>query len=364
MKDIFYEIIDEAKDGYVVIDGEKWPIGFNTMIYENGICKKENYNDNNISTLYIKDEVGFFKLLQEYIDLEFSKRRKCIPFYGEDAEKNYTKFLISYLMVNASTEDFVNSKNYIRKMIDFLNDNTFNNLCGGISMQLGGVFEGCNIRVKNSIQSVMMETPNKMEISIESDDGEFSYSLPTISYGISDLYGKKECYLYSILNSKQNDDMNEEEKKFSKKIWRKLYKINDGVSEGDNDISDISRVSPSAVLSLTIFLTLLNSVDISDVKGVPYLPLRYFSRDVMAKEKSGEQREELLERNLRIQGNVTDKFIRTFLRAAYHFDDCDVVLLPYEIDECVHFKIGKSLKCNNQLLDDTIVGVESGIRKR
>ena len=58
------------------------------------------------------------------------------------------------------------------------------------------------------------------------------------------------------------------------------------------------------------------------------------------------------------------KFIRTFLRAAYHFDDCDVVLLPYEIDECVHFKIGKSLKCNNHLLDDTIIGVESGIRKR
>ena len=157
--------------------------------------------------------------------------------------------------------------------------------------------------------------------------------------------------------------MSDEEKKFSKKIWRKLYKINDGVSEGDNDISDISKVSPSAVLSLTVFLTLLDSVHISDVKGVPYLPLRYLSRDTMAKEKTGERREELLERNLRIQENVTDKFIRTFLRAAYHLDDCGVSLLPYELDECIHFKIGDSMKSNNKLLDEAISGVKGGSRK-
>ena len=132
---------------------------------------------------------------------------------------------------------------------------------------------------------------------------------------------------------------------------------------GNNDISDISKVSPSAVLSLTVFLTLLDSVGISDVKGVPYLPLRYLSRDIMAKEKSGERREELLERNLKIQKNVTDKFIRTFLRAAYHLNDCDVPLFPYQLDECIHFKIGECLKSNNQLLDDTIEGIKSGSRK-
>ena len=107
MKDIFYEVIDEAKDGYVTIDGEKWPIGFNTVIYDSNDCIKENYSDSNISTLVIKDEDGFLKLLEEYIGLELSMGRRCISFYGKDAERNYKKFLISYLMVNASTEDFV-----------------------------------------------------------------------------------------------------------------------------------------------------------------------------------------------------------------------------------------------------------------
>ena len=63
MKDIFYEIIDETVDGKIEVDGEKWPIGFNTFIYENGNLKKMNNNENNLSCLVIKDEDSFFALL-------------------------------------------------------------------------------------------------------------------------------------------------------------------------------------------------------------------------------------------------------------------------------------------------------------
>lgn len=31
IKDILYEIIDEASRGKVIIDGVDWPIGFNTI---------------------------------------------------------------------------------------------------------------------------------------------------------------------------------------------------------------------------------------------------------------------------------------------------------------------------------------------
>ena len=44
-----------------------------------------------------------------------------------------------------------------------------------------------------------------------------------------------------------------------------------------------------------IFLSLLSNEDIHDVKAVPYLPLRYLSRDIIA--KSDGINEELMDRN-------------------------------------------------------------------
>ena len=194
MKDIFYEIIDEAVDGKIEVDGEKWPIGFNTFIYENGNLKKMNNNENNLSCLVIKDEDSFFALLYECLELEFSKNRKCLSFSNDDIN-TYKKFLISYLMVNASTEDFSDPMNYLRRTIDFLNDNSFSELNNGMLLALNGVLSGCKLRIKNSEQSVMMETPNKIEISIVKDGNlSLEYRLPSVSYGISDGV----CYIYSL----------------------------------------------------------------------------------------------------------------------------------------------------------------------
>ena len=351
MKEIFYEVIDEAEDGYITIDGERWPIAFNTFIYEDSKLKKMNNNENNLSCLVIKDEDRFFGLLDEYLELEISKGRKCISFANSDINV-YKKFLISYLMVNASTEDFSNPISYLRRTIDFLNDHSFDDLNNGILFDLNGMLSGCKLKIKNTSQGVMMETPNKMEFSVVKDGAGnvFEYKLPSISYGMSDGV----CYVYSILNPKEKSDMSDDERRFHKKIWRVLYKINNGVEVGEDELTDISQVSPSAVFSLVTFLSVIKNKGIDDVRGVSYLPVRYLSRDMMAKEKTDERREELLERNLMIQKNVTDKFIRTFARAAYHLEDSEVTLMPYDVDECLHFRIGTSVKTNNELLDTAI----------
>lgn len=351
MKEIFYEIIDEAVDGYITIDGEKWPIAFNTFIYEDSKLKKMNNNEGNLSCLVIKDEDKFFEMLDKYLETEISKGRRCISFADGDIN-TYKKFLISYLMVNASTEDFLNPISYLRRTIDFLNDHSFDDFNDGIMFDLNGMLSGCKLKVKNTSQGVMMETPNKMEVSVLKEvDGEvFEYRLPSISYGMSDGV----CYVYSILNPKEKSDMSDDERRFHKKIWRVLYKINNGVEVGEDELTDISQVSPSAVFSLVTFLSVIKNKGIDDVRGVPYLPVRYLSRDIMAKEKTVERREELLERNLMIQKNVTDKFIRTFARAAYHLEDSEVTLMPYEVDECLHFRVGDRIRTDNNLLQEAV----------
>ena len=73
MENIFYELIEEAKDGKVIIDGESWPIAFNTIIFEEN---KNLTNENNLSTLEIRDKELFFQELEEYINLEKEINRK------------------------------------------------------------------------------------------------------------------------------------------------------------------------------------------------------------------------------------------------------------------------------------------------
>lgn len=362
IEDIFFELAEEAATGKVMIDGDSWPIGFNTFVLENGKMIRGNFNSENMSSLVIKNKELFFKKLEEYLEIELSKGRKSLRFF-QDKEKNQYKFLMSYLMVNATTEDFLNPVRYIQRTINFLEDETLSVYNEESIVPLQGLLEGYYLKYKNVSQGVMMETPNRMEFSIvkEVDDKTFEYKLPSISYGFAPSFiGNKDCYIYSILNPKKKKDMSDEEIKFDKKVSRLLYKVNSGVEldENDNEFTDITQVSPSAVLSLITFLSLIKDEDVNEVRGVPYLPLRYLSRVLAAKDKENDVRESLKERNNAIQRNVTDKFIRTFLRASYHLGEDNFVLSPYALDEFLHFKFSET-KTNNNLINDVVEATNS-----
>lgn len=97
------------------------------------------------------------------------------------------------------------------------------------------------------------------------------------------------CYIYSILNKENLDKVSDEKLlKYKKKISRILYKLNKGISkieteEFKNNNTDyydenITDISVSSVLSLYIFINIIKE-KADMIKGVPYLPLRYISRD-------------------------------------------------------------------------------------
>ena len=97
---------------------------------------------------------------------------------------------------------------------------------------------------------------------------------------------------------------------------------------------------------------MLQSKGINKVKIVPYLPVRYLSRDIAAKKATDPNvRKEREERNKRIQTNATEKFLRTFRRAAYHIKGVEIVSYPYELDENMNIELhGKEI--NNEILQD------------
>lgn len=339
MKELFLKLIEEAKEGKVNFDGEEWPIGFSTIIEQEKYVSNEYF-----PILHIKNQEQFFSLLEEYIKIELNQNRKTISFIKEK-EENQKKILMAYLFVNATTNDFENPICLLKRTIYFLEDKTFDKFSKKVLVNLEEI--SCFLEINNKKQSVLMETPNKMEFSFTNNDCK--YNLPSISYGIENINGEKTCYIYSILNPKKKT--NESEEKFYKKINRKLYKLNDKVQD-DYDLENIKDVSMSSIISLNIFLTILKNENIVNIRFVPYLPLRYQSREITSKNNPSLEKE-LEDRNNFIQMNATNKFIRTVRRVLYHRNDFEITSYPYEIDDFLHIKsIQIEEKINNSLLEE------------
>lgn len=369
MRALFYEVVREAKNAKVRIDGEEWCIAFNTIIYEDGKIKEEYFNDRNMSTLVIKDEEGFIEVLKEYVYYCFVLKRKTLKFYNNEYD-NKIKMLIAYLFINFSTEDFLNPVEAIRRYIDYMLDNSFEYLNEGKVIPLGSAFGNSDIFLKRTAQSVMMETPWKIDISLCKwvDDEMVSCPLADVSYGIREENGEKVCYVYSMMKPKEKGESSDREKIFRKRLNRELYKLNEGVLEQESEDfikyrngetrdyqENVTDVTQSFVLSLSIFVTLLQKEGISKIKVVPYLPVRYVGRQIAASNVSDLlRRQELEDRNKRIQDNCTNKFMRTFRRVAYHMgDDLEMYSVPYEIDEYMTFVLkSKSHDLNNPMLNE------------
>ena len=99
---------------------------------------------------------------------------------------------------------------------------------------------------------------------------------------------------------------------------------------------------------------------IKTVKVIPYLPVRYSSREMAASNVvNQDRRKELEERNVRIQSNATEKFMRTFRRVAYHLNgSMEMVSVPYEYDEYMTFTLSEQLQIvNNPILEDVSLGI-------
>lgn len=221
-----------------------------------------------------------------------------------------------------------------------------------------------------------METPNKLFVALKNQD--FLYPIADISFGICDNDRTKKCYIYSIMKPKDSHPLSKEEEHFHKKIKRLMYKINNAVKDSDNIEymeyknsessyypESILDVTPSFVLALTAFTSLLLKEGINEIKVASYLPLRYFSRELAAETGSADKRKEREERNKIIQENSTNKFIRTFMRLKYHLKNLKVLSYPYETDEYLSIYIDdNNITIDNSLLREVSEAIEKSERRR
>ncbi|MDD4406822.1 MAG: hypothetical protein PHF30_02140, partial [Bacilli bacterium] len=324
--------------------------------------------DDNFPVLIIKNKRLFIIKLTEYLSIAMEIVEK-FPTFCKDRERNKLKTLITYLFVNATSEDFVNPLELLDRNISFLKDDTFDYLNQGINIPLQNSFDESFINIKNSDQSAFMETNKKITIFLfkQINDEYFKYILPDISYGIRiNSNNEKICYIYSIINPKTKKD---EKTKYYKKVARELYKLNSGVFDSESEEyknykvgkdnydyypENISDVSPSAILSLSIFISLLEKENIKKIRVVSYLPIRYLSREIIAQRQINQKYAQVLhERNNELQRNITDKFLRTFRRVAFHITGIETNSYPYQPSEFMEISLNEiNHNISNIILND------------
>lgn len=366
IRNIFFdEIINEAKTGEVRVkindEENTFNVGFNTCI--EGVLESGNFGDSK-PILMVNNKEQLTILLEQY----FNECDKYKNKFSNCKLEEKIKIYLTLIWSNATYEDFANPTLFIKRRIEFYKNNTLNFDKQEYNQEIE-ILDGSKIIISNEIQDIMQETPYVFKTEIT--NGENSYSLPSISYGISN----NECYIYAVQNNK-----NQELNSYGKKIKRKLYKINEGVlnSEGeeykeyingdDYYPENISDVSPSAIISLSIFLDTINKHGVEKIKVISLLPVRYNSKELAFAKKyeyqlknknlnDNELKKLLLEykkESLRIQKNLSEKMIRNFRRIEYHFDNCTIMAYPMEIDEYLHMNVRKFKLGNNEILNSVV----------
>ena len=271
------------------------------------------------------------------------------------------KRALALLWANASWSDFEFPEAFVQRNIDFLNNPVFENkIIGPIESLLAS-------QLVIEINRYTQETPFCFQTFIT--NGEDSYELPLISYGISN----DVCYIYAIQNKTP-----EKNTIYEKKIKRLLYKLNDGIYDKETKEyklyreglssyypENISDVSPSSILCLTVFLNELYQKGIEKVKIIPFLPIRYQAKEEAFRKKANylakgeEERKQLFEQlqqeQIRIQNNLTQKFIRNFYRLQHHFPNIEICSVPFEVDECLNLNLGEFESTKNPILNEIIL---------
>lgn len=332
------------------------------------------YDETSPYYLCIQDKEKLVNSLYEYMQIMLSNDSSI----NKQNIYDKIKYYLTLLWVNATYEDLRNPVRFIQKYIDFNNNPLFED-----EFTYASNIEALNdadIDVIIKREPANMETPYSFNAQINLFDNgkENNYYLPSICYGVSgDI-----CYIYSI----QNSGMFTSNHGFEKKIKRLLYKMNENVSSHEsedfkeykrlekqgNNMEDefypenISDVSVSAILALTVFMDSLNDMGIKNIKVVPFLPIRYKNKEDAYEKKYQlklkqlkvdeikELKQNLEEKRLLIQSNLTNKFIRDFMRLKHHFNGIDILSYPMEIDEYLSININ-NMECHNNKLIENIL---------
>ena len=353
IKKLFYEeIIKEAANGKVRILNYNAAVAFSTDIRETGLKYECVIDDELIPTLVIKDKKNFDLLLDEYV-------RKALSFYDSISiydNENITyreKTVIVNLFSNATSDDFSDPVRFLKKRIAFF-DNYFED---DKDLGYSNILQ-CNLELVVTKDVFSNEVPSQFVVRASSNND--IYVFPRVKFGING----DTVYIYAIQNEDYMIDNS-----LSKKIGRKLYKIGEGFTSFDGE-ENPKDITASFLVVLNMAINYFKSLGYTKFVVPSILPVRWNAKVIVNKLKHDKGKINDLMYSLfeakqeKIQNNLTNKLIRTFMRLRSHYNNIVFSSLPYDVDSCLHMEIDTRIneECNNSLLFE--VGMMASTRNK
>lgn len=247
-------------------------------------------------------------------------------FYKIDKEHNIDTYFY-YLIKTLTNSDCQDLLEYIKVFNGFLEDNSFNSLrhekvLGKIDLEEGHKYD---VLAKRTEEYYGSETPFTMRYALERKG--FKFTMPFVRYGIS---GKK-AYIYSI---QRKGKINLKYLKI-KKINGEFNKVNSGVKDG-------REITPSMLISATIFIGMLKKAGIEEIKIADFLTRRFGHYNGINSN---------YEEACKIQANITNKFLKTYIRLVSQFSGINITSYPNDVDSYLSLKLGDNISSTNKLLD-------------
>ncbi len=249
--DTFYnQIIPEMLQGEVLC-GIKIRIVANVLFVQNGKELKANppIDGLNIPTLKINNNRRLDEAISKYVNImNTSSITKELSVDKED----YIKYFIASAIANMASEDYDNPEIYFEKLCYVHTNNPIPN-----EKRYYGFVNNLNsnLTIETKEEIPTQECPYVFIPKLYSNNG--NYNLPIIRYYILD----NTAYIGAIQNTKSSKD-----EIINNKIRRFLYKANAGVPKE----SDLLNVDPAVICSLSSFLPLMKSYDITNIELLPY----------------------------------------------------------------------------------------------
>ena len=240
-------------------------------------------------------------------------------------DRHNERYFIFNIWKNAASSDFQNPEKFIARYTNFIKDDTFSQFDRLMTL---GMYENSMLMVQREEDDYGFETPYIMHLSFT--NGKYIYNLPWIRYGISqNQNGDKMAYIYAL--QKMEPSLSEQ---YNEEIRKNLNKLNSGVKKYRN-------VTPNAIAALSVFMGMLEAEGVTAIKVPDFLIGRY-GRFVNATTE---------EETDRIQYNLTNKFMRNFLRLDEQLDNVRVEPIPvdaYNSFMCV--SLDEMKDCKNQAI--------------
>lgn len=282
----------------------------------------------------IKNMKEFEEALSQYLNALSNCGKN---FYRIDEEHGIYSYFY-YLVKTLTNSDNTDLSKYINVFNGFLNDHKFSKLKteGKIGrIELGSEeTEKYDVLAKRAEEYYGAETPYTMRFFL--DRKGFKYTMPFVRYGISG----EQAYIYSI----QRKGKIKLKYPRIKEIHVKFNKVNSGIkSERD--------ITPSMLISATMFIGMLKGAGIEEVKIADFLTRRYGHYNGVSSYEEAD----------RIQENTTNKFLRIFTRIQGQFDGIDIYSYPNDVDSYLTIKLEDTISSPNHLLNEFFnLGFEYG----